>query len=250
MKNKLPIVTVVTVTYNAEASIRTTIQSIIDQTYSNIELIIIDGNSNDGTNRIIMEYNNFISHYVSEKDNGIYDAMNKGIKVSNGEYVVFMNAGDTFYSDDTILDIFMSVNDSFDLIYGDSCLLSKTKKRIKKAKKISKPRRMPICHQAMITSSKFLKSNNFDLKYELASDFDLVYKIITMKKKVYYFNKPLCIVTLGGASDVLWKKVWQEYSLIYKEYNKFKFIDRIYFFCSKKTEPVRRSLSRLLGFFY
>ena len=95
-------VTVVTVTYNAQDYLEKTIQSIISQSYSDIEYIIIDGGSTDGTLDIIKKYEKNITYWVSESDNGIYDAMNKGIKKASGEWINFMNAGDGFVDTNSI----------------------------------------------------------------------------------------------------------------------------------------------------
>jgi len=93
MQNK-PLISIITVVFNSEKYIEETILSIINQTYQNIEYIIIDGGSTDSTIDIIKKYENKISYWISEKDGGVYDAMNKGIKVSNGEWINFINAGD------------------------------------------------------------------------------------------------------------------------------------------------------------
>lgn len=101
MKNN-PLISVVTVSYNAVSTIEQTILSVINQTYPHIEYIIIDGGSTDGTVDIIKKYADKIAYWVSEPDKGIYDAMNKGIKVATGEWINFMNSGDCLYRNDTI----------------------------------------------------------------------------------------------------------------------------------------------------
>lgn len=96
MKNN-PLISVVTVSYNAVGTIEQTLLSVINQTYPNIEYIIIDGGSTDGTVDIIKKYADEIVYWISEPDKGIYDAMNKGIKKANGEWINFINAGDSYY---------------------------------------------------------------------------------------------------------------------------------------------------------
>ena len=99
-------VTVITVCYNAETGIEKTIQSVIGQTYQNIEYIIIDGGSKDHTLNIVNKYKDRISKVISEPDKGIYDAMNKGILAATGDWINFMNVGDSFFSPDTLSKVF------------------------------------------------------------------------------------------------------------------------------------------------
>ncbi|MBV4191775.1 glycosyltransferase, partial [Bacteroides fragilis] len=113
-----PLITVITVCYNAISDIEKTILSVIHQLYSNIEYVIIDGGSVDGTIEIIEKYHDKISYWISESDKGIYDAMNKGVDKATGEWVCFMNAGDTFYSPDTILSVSDCFCHQYDIVYG------------------------------------------------------------------------------------------------------------------------------------
>ena len=124
-----PKFSIITVTYNAAAVLEDTIQSIITQTYKNVEYIIVDGASTDGTLKIIERYRPHIHTVISEKDNGLYDAMNKGLALATGDYVCFLNAGDCLHEDDTLQNMVHSVieaecmhteNDVPDVIYGET----------------------------------------------------------------------------------------------------------------------------------
>ena len=119
-----PLISIITVVYNGEKYLEETIQSVINQTYDNVEYIIIDGGSTDGTLNIIKKYEDKIDYWVSERDNGIYDAMNKGIFLATGEWLNFMNAGDKFYNTNVLQNIFIQINKFIDveLIYSDTYL--------------------------------------------------------------------------------------------------------------------------------
>lgn len=113
-----PLISVVTVVFNDQKHIEETLLSVINQTYSNIEYIVIDGGSNDGTVDIIKKYESFLSYWVSEKDDGIYNAMNKGIKVARGAWINFMNCGDVFFDND-VLENISKHTEKCSLIYSD-----------------------------------------------------------------------------------------------------------------------------------
>lgn len=105
-----PKFSIITVTYNAEAVLEDTIQSVISQTYHHVEYIIVDGASKDGTLSIIDRYRDRITRIVSEPDKGLYDAMNKGIRLATGDYLCFLNAGDSFHEDDTLQQMVRSIS--------------------------------------------------------------------------------------------------------------------------------------------
>ena len=105
-----PKFSIITVTYNAEAVLEDTIQSVISQTYHHVEYILVDGASKDGTLSIIDRYRDRITRIVSEPDKGLYDAMNKGIRLATGDYLCFLNAGDSFHEDDTLQQMVRSLS--------------------------------------------------------------------------------------------------------------------------------------------
>ncbi|RZK61390.1 MAG: glycosyltransferase, partial [Pedobacter sp.] len=115
----MPKLTVITIVYNNVRDIERTINSVLNQTYPKIEYIIIDGKSTDGTLDIIEKYRSKISKIVSEPDKGIYDAMNKGLALATGDYVLFMNSGDEIYDETTVEDIFESAPGA-DIYYGET----------------------------------------------------------------------------------------------------------------------------------
>ena len=113
------LISVVTVSYNAVSTIEQTILSVINQTYPNVEYIIIDGGSTDGTVDIIKKYADKIAYWVSEPDKGIYDAMNKGVVVATGEWINFMNAGDIFTDSDVIDKLLHRISDLLTLVSSE-----------------------------------------------------------------------------------------------------------------------------------
>lgn len=129
----LPKISIITVCFNCVNDIERTILSVINQSYSNFEYIVIDGGSSDGTLEKIKKYQNKISYWNSESDAGIYDAMNKGIDVATGEWINFMNAGDTFVNENILYDIFTSlIPQDKKIIYSDFYGIKKGKMKLYK----------------------------------------------------------------------------------------------------------------------
>jgi len=197
---KSPKVTIVTVTFNAEDFLEETILSIVNQTYQNIEYIIIDGASTDGTIDIIKKYEDNIDYWISEPDDGIYFAMNKAIEKASGEWINFMNAGDTFFSLDTVSNVMTQKQDNAELIYGN--FLIKEHNRIKKAWEPSQwDLHMPFCHQTLFTKTSIMKEELFDTSFRLAADHNFIFKMYKKNKKFNYIDSTIAIFTLGGFAE-------------------------------------------------
>ena len=127
----LPSISVITVVYNSVKSIEQTIESVLEQDYPNLEYIIIDGGSTDGTIQLIKKYENRISLFLSEPDNGIYDAMNKGVSRAHGEWINFMNSGDCFHKSEVLKTIFLNTIDvNISFIYSDYYIQKKNVKKL------------------------------------------------------------------------------------------------------------------------
>lgn len=211
-KIKFSTLTIATVCYNAAQELEKTIQNVASQTYPNIEYLIIDGNSKDNTLEIIKKYENDISSYISEKDNGIYDAMNKAINLAHetkiGNYILFMNAGDTFVSDTIIEEIFTELYQNFDskkdfpdLIYGDYTVINQTFSETVKAESLSTTwTGMKFCHQSMLLKTNLAKKQLFSGNY-ITSDFEQVYELYKKGISFYYFPKPIANFKTDGLSS-------------------------------------------------
>ena len=190
MKN-LPVISIVTVSYNAVATIEKTILSVINQTYPNIEYIIIDGGSTDGTVDIIKKYEDKIAYWVSEPDKGIYDAMNKGIRVATGEWINFMNCGDSFYQHNVIYEVFQRKIQG-DVVYGDTHIIEKWGAIVEKPMDLDCMKEItPFCHQSSFVKLERMKMQEFNLKYSICADRDFFYKL--WKQQVSFSYVPIVI---------------------------------------------------------
>jgi len=188
-KAGLPVVSVIMVVYNSLSLIEKTIRSIAGQTYPNIEFIVIDGGSSDGTVEIIRLYEKQISYWISEPDRGIYDAMNKGLAAASGDYVWFINAGDRIYADDILEKIFIGDKGpgkrEYSLIYyGDTMIVDSGYRKVG-LRRLRPPevltwksfkKGMLVCHQAIIVSRGIAEP--FDPQYQHSADFDWTVRVL------------------------------------------------------------------------
>lgn len=176
---RFPLISVILVALNEENSIEATIKSILNQSYPKVELVVIDGGSTDKTIDVIKKYERMLSVYISEKDDGTYHAMNKGIKLAKGEWVNFMNAGDNFIDPLVLENVFKKKTFSdIGVIYGDTIVKMGSHRLYAKPRRFQKiNRQMIFCHQSSFVRLKYLKENEFDLKYQYASDYAFFYKL-------------------------------------------------------------------------
>lgn len=195
-----PKFSVITVCYNAEATIEDTIQSVISQTYHHVEYIIVDGASKDRTMSIVNRYREHIAIVVSERDKGLYDAMNKGIGLATGDYLCFLNAGDSFHEDDTLQQMVHSIHTPQlpDVLYGETELVDH-EGHFLRMRRLSAPevltwksfrQGMLVCHQAFFPRRDLVMP--YDLRYRFSADFDWCIKI--MKKSKVLHNTHLTLI--------------------------------------------------------
>ncbi|MGJ0329145.1 glycosyltransferase [Aliarcobacter cryaerophilus] len=200
--NNLPKVTVITITYNAEKYLEETIKSVIEQDYPNIEYIIIDGASSDGTIDIIKNYEKYLSYWISEPDSGIYDAMNKGIDVATGEWINFMNAGDSFCEENTISRVINNLEEDTDIISGDIYYIEENNKLYRKAKGLNHKFEGMFCfHQTMFTKIEIMKKYKFNTTFKIAGDYNFILKCAIKKYKFQFVNFPVANFLSGGLSE-------------------------------------------------
>lgn len=220
-----PLISVVTVSYNAVSTIEDTILSVVNQTYKNIEYIIIDGGSTDGTVDVIKKYADKISYWVSEPDKGIYDAMNKGIDRATGKWINFMNSGDVFYSDGVIEKIVEQASVGIAVIYGNVILKYSWGDVVKKALPIHvMNRRFPFSHQSCFINIVFMKELKYDTSFKICADYNFFYKLYYEKKCYFLYVDSIVSVfeSEQGVSSVNYLKMKTEDGRIQKKTHQIK----------------------------
>jgi Glycosyltransferases involved in cell wall biogenesis len=224
-----PLISIITITFQAESHLRRTAESVLNQSYSNIEYIIVDGGSKDQTISIIKEYEEKFNlksipfRWISEQDNGIYDAMNKGMQLATGDYVWFVNSGDKIASETCLEDIFRSPfavfngkgklsgetcpsEDLPDFIYGETFIVNE-QGDIMGPRRLKAPERlnwrsfrmgMLVCHQSMLVKRSI--APRFDLQYKYSSDFDWTIRCLKQSTILYNTHMVLSHFLDGGVS--------------------------------------------------
>lgn len=218
-----PKLSVITIVYNNVRDIERTVLSVLGQTYTNIEYIVVDGLSNDGTLQVIQKYSDRIGKLISEKDKGIYDAMNKGLAAATGDYVIFMNSGDEFYTLDTVATVFATAPDA-DIYYGETEMINdegqSLGQRRHKAPEAFTWRDfkygMSISHQAIYI--KRALAEPYDPRYQLSADIDWIIKAAKKAKKIVNVNSYVAKYLVGGMSKKKHRQSLQERFNIMKRY--------------------------------
>lgn len=171
-----PKVTVITVCRNNKDALQETMRNVLAQQYAPMEYIVVDGGSTDGTSQLLEACQEERMKWVSEADGGIYDAMNKGSRMASGDWVIFMNAGDTFADNQVLSRVFGSPHDGADVIYGDVIKGDS----VKVAEAPHNAHRMYFCHQSALVRRPLLLQHPFDTKHRMSADFKLM-KILYLK---------------------------------------------------------------------
>lgn len=170
--NRTPLISIITVCYNAESEIRRTIQSVLSQDYKKIQYILIDGNSVDETMNIVKEYEDSIDLIITENDNGIYDAMNKGYDLSNGQFALFLNAGDIFEDKQVLKNVFKKVEnfEDYHLIVGLSKMVSADGLSFDIWPRKNMDRKKHIPHQSVLINKTVFHKEYYDTKFQISGD--------------------------------------------------------------------------------
>ena len=243
-----PLISVVTVVFNAKKNLKETLQSVLNQTYNNIEYIVIDGGSTDGTVEILMENDSKLDYWISEPDSGIYHAMNKAIDIVAGKWVNFVNSSDTLNGDayTKIIDFLVKNSNNCDAVAFGYSIKNFRNKQIKTDFKpnLNKKWKMPSSHNSIIYKSTVLKNYKFNLSYKYACDFDQINKI----KKV----KNICkndFILLTGTDDGFiaqnkFQSIFEYFKICWKNANK---IFSFYWLLRLILEFVLLQIKKIIG---
>lgn len=225
-------ITVITVVFNDVAHLQRTIDSVASQTYGNIEHVIIDGRSTDGTLQII-ERCQSVDYWLSEGDSGIYDAMNKGIGCATGEWVNFMNSGDVFFNENVVGDIFSNTQRrSADLIYGDVEVDYGGFKKIRRAGAVERLKHgMQFSHQSLFAKCSVLLAFGFDSSYRTAADYNFIIASWVKKYRFEYVELVVSSISAGGVSDVKRLQSHQQRVGILSTHLVLTNVDRVRMYC-------------------
>lgn len=250
-------ISIIIATYNSRKTIRNTIESVLRQSYTNYELIAIDGASVDGTQDLVNEYSPVLKEkllFVSEPDGGIYDAMNKGLRMAKGDIVGILNSDDFYTSDDileTVADVFK--NSDVDAVYGDVHYVNgnNIKKRVRYySSALFRPwmmrfGMMPAHPSFYCRRSVYEEYGLFDSSYKVAADFELLLRLIYKGRlRMQYIHKDFVTMRTGGASSswlTSWKPIMKEHLRALKAhgiYSNFLMLSLRYIY--KVYELIRR----------
>jgi glycosyltransferase involved in cell wall biosynthesis len=218
-----PKLSVITIVYNNVKDIERTMLSVLNQSYPQLEYIVIDGASKDGTQKVIEKYRDKITRYLSEPDHGIYDAMNKGLALATGDYVLFMNSGDEIYSPDTVTDVFDNQN-SADIYYGETEMYNE-KWESQGQRRHCAPENfnwrsfkygMSVGHQAIYIKRSITEP--YDLQYKYSSDIDWIIKAAKKASSIVNTHMYVAKYLVGGMSK---KKHFASLQERFKIFNKY-----------------------------
>lgn len=230
MNNK-PAISIITVVFNGVQFIEATIQSIINQTSKDFEYIIIDGGSTDGTIDIIRKYDDHISKWISEPDNGLYDAMNKGIELASGDFLWFINAGDEIYNSEVIHKFITENFTQADIIYGEALIIDEDRNdvgmRRQKAPEVLTWKSfnigMVVSHQSILIRKSIAPLYN--LQYKCSSDIDWIIKSLKSSGKTINSKMILSRFMDGGRSKhTILSNLKERFSIMVENYGLFSTI--------------------------
>lgn len=200
-----PVLSIITIVYNNVRDIERTMRSVLNQSYPHIEYLVIDGASTDGTKDIIEKYQDQVAAYISEPDKGIYDAMNKGLNLATGDYVLFMNSGDELYDKETVAAVFAAGADA-DIYYGETEMFNENWESLGQRRHEAPAQftwksfkyGMSISHQAIYIKRAITEP--YDLRYRYSADIDWIIKAAKKARKIVNTRRYVAKYLVGGVS--------------------------------------------------
>jgi glycosyltransferase involved in cell wall biosynthesis len=222
-------VSVVTVVLNQADDFIKTATSIIEQDYHNLEWIVIDGGSVDGTLKEIIQRTDRITRWISEPDKGPYDAMNKGIRYATGEWTIFMNAGDAFEYPGTVSRVFSENTNGFQAIYGDVIgNYSGRLQRIKAGSTETLWKGMVFCHQSLFVKTCQLRQKGFDCTYQYGADYHFILTLLNHGCEFRQLDFPIAIIDTRGISNRNFARVAREHLTITRKHFRLNGFQSVY----------------------
>lgn len=223
-----PVISVITVTFNCRNLLEATLHSVQAQTYGFIEHIVVDGGSADGTVELIRRHEQGLSRWISEPDSGMYDAMNKGRQMARGDYLLYLNAGDVFYEDTTLEQLFShagGVAGQADIYYGQTKIIDAAG-RITGDRRLRAPEKldwksfrygMLVCHQSFIVRRSL--APDYDLRYRICADIDWCIRCMIQAGRIANTRQYISCFLEGGVSKQQERKAWRErFGIMRKHY--------------------------------
>lgn len=221
-----PVFSIITITFNARSTVKPTLDSIKRQTFTDFEYLVIDGKSSDDTVNIVNNAQIPATTILSEPDKGLYDAMNKGIKLAKGQYLIFLNAGDAFHESDTLKYISEAIkNNNPDIVYGQTIIVDSERRKIAD-RHLTAPTRltadsfksgMLVCHQAFIAKREI--ADLYDLSYRFSADYDWCIRCLKKSRKNTYIDRILIDYLSEGVTTKNFKKsLCERYNIMCKYY--------------------------------
>jgi len=211
-----PLVSIITVVYNGVAHVEKAILSVLDQTYENVEYIVIDGGSTDGTLQVLRKYEHAIDYWVSEPDGGISDAFNKGLTVSTGKFVGFINADDWYERSAIELAVSQLTEHDVDIVHGQLQYWAGLEAtELFSGNHDLLERDMTINHPTVISRLAIYRSvGGFSSDFRYAMDYEWIRRAKSFGAKFYYMATPVANMSRGGISDIRWKRAIREVAWI------------------------------------
>ena len=214
------LLSIITINYNNSRGLQKTIDSVISQTFRDFEWIIIDGGSSDGSRELIEQNAKFFSYWVSEPDKGVYNAMNKGVRIAKGDYLQFLNSGDWLY-DETSLERFFSHPFTGDIVYGDLLYVmndgTMEKSRFPKPLTLKYFYRSSLGHNASFIKRDLLQNSYYDERFRIVSDWAFFLKQALENRRFEYINEIVSCFDTNGISSANLELVNQEREIVLNE---------------------------------